>query len=366
MTETKICVLSAKGRDRDSWLRAWETCGREPFAHPAYVELFTSEGEEARCAVARSANGLALLPLILRPIQSAGWASETSLRDATSPYGYGGPYGIEDAVRDEVWSGFARWMTGNKIVSMFGRLALDAPTPRHLPRGATVRSDSENVIVDLTRSSGEQWRHYEHKVRKNVKKAVRANLHVDVKHSFTDLEEFSQLYESTMDRREASSWYYFGLNFFASLTERLDGSYIAAEVRDGTGRLVSAELVLCSDKFLYSFLGGTLSEAFPHAPNDLLKHAVIDYGRESGRAGYVLGGGYTKDDGIFRYKKSFDPTGCVQFQRLELIADQTVYDSLIAGRLTHERSTDPRARLADGFFPSYRGQVLLDERQDAQ
>ena len=366
MTETKIFVLSGKGRDRDSWLRAWETCGREPFAHPAYVELFTSEGEEARCAVARSANGLALLPLILRPIQSAGWVSETSLRDATSPYGYGGPYGHGDAVWDELWSGFANWMAGNNVVSMFGRLALDSPAPMHLPRGTSVRTESDNVIVDLTRSPDEQWRHYEHKVRKNAKKALRANLRAEVKQSFTHLQEFSQLYESTMDRREASSWYYFGLDFFTSLVERLDGSYIAAEVRDETDQLVSAELVLCSDKYLYSFLGGTLKEAFPYAPNDLLKHAVIDYGRESGRAGYVLGGGYTKGDGIFRYKKSFDPTGCVPFQKLELIADQTAYDSLVAERLIHERSTAPGARLADGFFPSYRGQVLLDERQDAQ
>jgi lipid II:glycine glycyltransferase (peptidoglycan interpeptide bridge formation enzyme) len=141
------------------------------------------------------------------------------------------------------------------------------------------------------------------------------------------------------------------------------GHYIAAEVRDEKNRLVSVELVLASDKYLYSFLGGTLREAFPYAPNDLLKHAVIDYGRESGRAGYVLGGGYTKDDGIFRYKKAFDPTGDVPFQRLELIGDRSAYESLIAERLKHERSTDSGARLADGFFPSYRGQVVLDDQK---
>lgn len=359
-------VLSGSGTDRESWLRAWENCGREPFAHPGYVELFTAEDEQARCAVARSANGLAMLPFILRPIKRDGWASETSVRDATSPYGYGGPYSHGDVIWDEFWWGVAHWMSGNKIVTMFGRLALDAPTPRPLPPGASVRSDSDNVVVDLTRSKAEQWQHYEHKVRKNVKKALRANLHVEIRQSFTDLEEFSQLYESTMHRREAASWYYFGLDFFTSLTERLDGSYVAAEVRDETKRLVSAELVLCSDNYLYSFLGGTQKDAFPCAPNDLLKHAVIDYGRESGQTGYVLGGGYTKDDGIFRYKKSFDPTGCTPFQRLELISDQSAYESLTSERLRYERSTASNARLADGFFPSYRGEVLLDELQDDQ
>jgi hypothetical protein len=163
-----------------------------------------------------------------------------------------------------------------------------------------------------------------------------------------------------MDRRAASSWYYFGLDFFDALTRGLDGSYLAAEVRDETGRLVSAELTLMSDNYLYSFLGGTLREAFPQAPNDLLKHTVIDYGRAAGRIGFVLGGGYTRDDGIMRYKKSFDPTGCVPFNKLKMIADQPSYDSLIAQRLTHERSTSPLARLTDGFFPIYRGGVLAD------
>lgn len=369
-TETEtgavICVLTDTGTDRESWLSAWESCGREPFAHPSYVELFTTDGDQARCAVAPSVNGLAIIPLILRPIRCDAWAPETLLRDATSPYGYGGPYFSGDVAWEGLWSGFAQWMSENEIVSMFGRLALNTPTPSHLPPGSSVRSESDNVTVDLTRSAAEQWQHYEHKVRKNVKKALRANLRVEVKNSFTDLEEFSQLYESTMDRRGASASYYFGLDFFSSLMEKLASSCIAAEVRDETNRLVSAELVLCSDKYLYSFLGGTQRDAFPNAPNDLLKHEVICYGRESGRTGYVLGGGYIKDDGIFRYKKSFDPTGRTPFRRLEMIADQSTYDSLTCERLMYERSTSAGAQLAGGFFPCYRGEVLLDEEQIVQ
>lgn len=354
-------VLSASGADRASWLTAWAKCGREPFAHPAYVGLFAAEGEQARCAVATSAHGLALLPFIPRPIQVDGWASDSSLRDATSPYGYGGPYGCGDVAWDELWSQFMAWMSAHKIVSMFGRLALDSLTSGSFPPCVSFKSDSDNVIVDLTRSAEEQWLHYEHKVRKNVKKAIRADLHVEILQSFTNLEEFNHLYESTMDRRAATSWYYFGLDFFAALARDLYGSYIVAEVRDGTNQLVSAELVLCSDKYLYSFLGGTREDFFRFAPNDLLKHAVIDYGRESGRCGYVLGGGYTENDGIFRYKKSFDPTGSVPFQAFGLVADQAVYDSLNSERLAYERSAAARARLADGYFPSYRGETLLDE-----
>ena len=277
-------------------------CGREPFAHPAYVELFASGDEQACVVVGESAKGLVLLPLVLRPICGENWASKSSLRDATSPYGYGGPYGDRDGFTSELWSLLVQWMNANEIVSMFGRLALDAPTPSHLPPEVVISSDSDNVVVDLTRSPEDQWRHYEHKVRKNVKKATRAKLQVEVRPSFSDLEEFLRLYNSTMDRRKATARYYFGLDFFDALTAGLDGSYLAAEVRDERGRLVSAELTLMSDNYLYSFLGGTLQEAFPQAPNDLLKHTVIDYGRAAGRIGFVLGGGYTRDDGIIRIR----------------------------------------------------------------
>jgi len=348
-------MLSSSGTDRVTWMRAWTLTGREPFAHPGYLELFSPPGDEAVCALLETPEGVWMLPLLLRRLDSESWARDSEYRDATSPYGYGGPYGDGANPPDELWDLLMAWMAQHQVVSMFGRLALEVPVPGRLPKGAGVDGGTSNVVVDLTRPSDEQWRHYEHKVRKNVNKAQRAGLRAEVLSSFTDLEEFWRLYEATMDRRGALPWYHFGLDFFASLTDTLAGSYRAAEVRDSDGRLVSAELVLCSDSHLYSFLGGTLTEAFPQAPNDLLKHSVIEDGRAAGRTGYVLGGGYAEDDGIYRYKKAFDPTGQVPFHRLTLVVDQAAYDALTVMRLSHERSTDPLVSLDDRFFPAYRG-----------
>lgn len=353
----EIRVLASAGADRAVWLEAWRACGREPFAHPDYVTLFASDAEEAICITLTSSAGVAILPLILRPMGRLSWAGGTTCMDATSPYGYGGPYASDDVEIGDLWAVVSEWMTEHSVVSSFVRLALDAPMSSVLPYGTSLKSGAMNVIVDLGRSEEDQWRHYEHKVRKNVNKANRAGLSVELKESFTDLEEFFSLYSSTMDRRGASAWYYFDLEFFSTLTKTMRGSWVAAEVRDDCGRLVSAELILQSDRYLYSFLGGTLREAFPHAPNDLLKHAVIGYGRESGRSGYVLGGGYTVDDGIFRYKRAFDPTGCVPFSRMELVSDEAAYARLIEQRLAFVRRAQPDAQLPESFFPRYRGTV---------
>jgi CelD/BcsL family acetyltransferase involved in cellulose biosynthesis len=349
-----VVLLSSTGADRESWMSLWEAYGREPFAHPGYLESFCTRDDTANCAVITTSDGVAILPMILREIPVAVGEYSTVLRDASSPYGYGGPFGDDVGSLEKVWSVLAGWMSEHQIVSMFGRLSLDAPMPSPLLPGMVVRSNAENVVVDLRRSAEEQWRHYEHKVRKNVNKARRAGLRVRVAEEFGDLSEFSDLYAATMDRRNASDWYRFDETFFASLLGRVEGSYVVAEVRDVDDRLVSAELALCSDRFVYSFLGGTLPDAFPYAPNDLLKHELINYGRESGRVGFVLGGGYVANDGIFRYKRGFDRTGVVPFRRVEVLGDPTVYRRLVEDRLREGRATGAGAELAEGFFPTYR------------
>ena len=349
-----VRLLSNTGSDREAWLEAWAAAGREPFAHPDYVAIFSGQGETPHAAVVETSHGMALVPLVLSsvpgPLDPAGQA----LTDASSPYGYGGPFGATPEALAEAWSVIADWMELQGIVTLFGRLSVQAPAPDPVSERITVRSDADNIVVDLRRPAEEQWGHYEHKVRKNVKKALRAGLTVRVGTAFTDLPEFVALYSATMDRRGAADWYKFDRAFFASLTDRLAGSYVAAEVRDASGQLVSAELVLCSDEYLYSFLGGTFPEAFPYAPNDLLKHEVINFGREAGRVGYVLGGGYAANDGIFRYKRSFDPDGVLPFSRVEIIGSPSTYQHLVDLRYGETRATGQHAHPVSGYFPAYR------------
>ena len=356
MTSHDVTILSADDEDdRRTWLAAWRDCGREPFAHPAYVELFAgSPGEHARCLVARSEGSVAILPFVLRPIAHEVRELGPQVVDAISPYGYGGPYGNTRHLAARIWSPLAAWMRSEGVVSLFARLALDAVLPTDLPADTVVGTTAENVVVDLTRPEAEQWLHYEHKVRKNVKKALHAELSVTITSQFANLGEFVALYHDTMSRRDASAFYRFDYSFFETLQREMPENCIAVEVRDHVGRLVSAELVLSSDRLLYSYLGGTREDAFPARPNDLLKHEVINYGRETGRRGYVLGGGYSAGDGIFRYKRSFDPTGSVPFRTLRLIADGPAYALLTAAHGCEDTVGEDGD---EGFFPVYRRPV---------
>jgi tyrosine-protein kinase len=76
----------------------------------------------------------------------------------------------------------------------------------------------------------------------------------------------------------------------------------------------------------------TVAEAFPMSPNDLLKHEIVRHGQRTGRIGFVLGGGHRPDDGIFRYKRSFDPAGVHPFRVAKIIGDVHSYGELVAAR----------------------------------
>ena len=117
-----------------------------------------------------------------------------------------------------------------------------------------------------------------------------------------------------------------------------------ADTRDEDGTVVSTELVLRGDRTCYSFLGGTRQEAFPMSPNDLLKHDVIEHAAAAGLEHYVLGGGYQQGDGIFRYKKAFDPTGTVPFHGVQLVPDADAYEAACSAASAPDTS----------FFPRYR------------
>ena len=129
---------------------------------------------------------------------------------------------------------------------------------------------ADNVVVGLAADAEERWRRYEHKVRKNVKKARRHGLTTTITPSFIDVSGFADVYAGTMDRRAAGEFYRFDEAFFSRLGEALPDSFWVADTRDEDGGLVSTELVLVGDRHCYSFLGGTRREAFPMSPNDLL------------------------------------------------------------------------------------------------
>ncbi len=307
-------------------------------------------------AVAETGSGLVLHPFILRSIDGDGLGSSGLGKafDITSPYGYSGAFcwNVESFDANLFWDRFDEYCRDVGVVSEFTRLALFEDS-RLSPAGQP-KFVSLNVVRDLRMTPDEMWREFEHKVRKNVNKARRNDVQVDVDLTGTRMGEFVKIYESTMARRNASAEFNFPASFFESIACELGGQF-ALFIASHNDRAISVELVLVSADTVYSFLGGTNEETFDVRPNDLLKFEVIQWAKARSKKRYVLGGGYAPDDGIFRYKKAFAPNGLTPYYTSSRVFDQGVYDRLVdSRRAAGQRRGHSDWQTSRNYFPEYR------------
>lgn len=342
-------TLLRSSADRDDWLELWGATGREPFAHPGYCELIAGTEAEALALAVRLAATTALVPLIRSAVPSPH--CDRRGYHVSSPYGYGGPYFAGPQDLNAVLTAIQAALCELGAASAFLRLDLRVVVANRKPDPhVLVRETSDNVIVDLSLTADEQWRRVAHKVRKNVNKARRNGCTVLHDPEFDRLSDFVRIYRHTMDRRQAASWFHFDSSFFERLHDELAGQASLYLVMDSSGDPVSAELVLESATRMYSFLGGTLPDAFAMAPNDLLKYELILSGAARRKKQFVLGGGYRPGDGIFRYKSGFCPGVSHTYWTARIIGDELAFRQL-AGI----PANDPLdAVLEADFFPPYR------------
>ncbi len=346
---------AASPSDRERWLGIFHRLPeRPPFAHPAYLELFAGAEESAVCATYERGDAVILYPFIVRPLTVLPWTEEASGCDLTSPYGYGGAFAAGASVHDArlFWEEVDRYAREAEAVCSFVRLLPFPDQIAGFPGEVVFRQP--NVVRRLGGDEPTVLASYAHKGRKNVKRARSHGLQVECDPTGRRLDEFLAVYDSTMTRTAASGFFSFGRPFFEQLIQRMPSLHTFFHVLHGS-EVVATELILHSSTTLFSFLGGTREDAFPMRPNDLLKHEIILWGGGNGYRTFLLGGGLTAGDGIFRYKRSFAPRGEVRFCTGHWIHDRERYEELVADRGLWEAERGRRWDPPSGFFPGYRG-----------
>ena len=339
----------------DDWTQALQHWPKaEVFADPLYVRLYEDSSCRAHCASLQSDDGTVLFPFLLRSIPDESGPDDRKARcfDIVTPYGYGGPFFWDSqdskALAKRFWTLFDEWAKSADVVSEFIRFSLFGDSI--LPYPGTTEFKQDNVVRLLDLPEDDMWMDFEHKVRKNVKKATRSGLEIVTDLNGERFEDFFQIYVDTMDRREAGEGYYFTREYFKSIHRDLAGKFVYFHALLD-GQVISTELVLLSKDSAYSFLGGTSSDAFSMRPNDLLKFEIMRWCQSSGRSNYVLGGGFEAEDGIFRYKLAFAPHGRRPFSIGFRIHDDLRYEELVNSKAALNERWQP----AEGYFPVYRG-----------
>jgi len=273
----------------------------------------------------------------------AGKVPRNSYFDLITPYGYGGFWGnVEDY--EKLNKSYSEYCSEKHYVCEFVRFELFGNYKDFYDGEVITRT--HNVVRNLEMSLEELWMDFKQKVRKNVKRAKNNNLYVVVDNDGKYLQEFLDIYYSTMDRNSAETDFYFSKEFFETLNQMKDNVVYFHVFLDHT--IISTELVIYGAENSYSYLGGTRKEYFELRPNDLLKYEIIKWAKEKGLKNFVLGGGYGADDGIFQYKTCLAPNGIYDFYIGRKIFDENSYQKLVSIRAEENPMCTESA-----YFPKY-------------
>lgn len=363
-SQISLLLDAAVPEDRAEWVSLWSASKfRRPHDHPGFLEAMRAPGERPM-AIACLMEGrlLSLYAFNVFDLAQLPFTQELGTSpgvDVISPYGYGGA---------TFEGGDADWTTAEQSLeyalhAFFAQMNVVSEFVREdlFAERLTPRNDGEhlvlqrNIVVDLRVSMEERWRRYSPTVRSSVRHAERAGLRVEIGDGASFLEPFASIYYATMTRDHARQYYFFPLENFRHLHASLQPhGEIQYELIFFKDRAISAELFLLSSDTIYSFLSGTDAAYFRMRPAELLKHKIIAWGHEQGYQSLVVGGGLKADDGLFQFKRKFEPLGLVDFQVRRVVWNREQHDLLVAARERWELEQGKTWRAEPDFFPAYR------------
>jgi len=333
------------------WLKSPD---QKPHYHPDYVCLIKNRDEIPSAIICNKNDDVVIYPFVYKNLSDLKFLpiELRSYKEIISPYGYGGPIYIGknkiENLRDSFINIYNKFLYENNFITEFIRE--DIFNDNLIILDGQRKEQQKNVVVRLDRDDEKIWMDYEHKVRKNVKRAKREKLKYIIDENFVYFNDFLKIYYSVMKKTDASQFFFFTKEIFKRLIGSLKKTFSISLVHVcDKDKVLSTELILLSKTSLYSFLGGTSIEGRKKRANDFLKHKSILWGKELGKKYYVLGGGAKPNDGIFRFKKSFDPYNLTPFNINKRVINKSVYERIMS--IYKKKIKD---HTESNFFPPYR------------
>ncbi len=300
--------------------------------------LFSYEGENVRGINVVMKRDIAKDPKFHGKIEA------NTYFDFATPYGYGG-WLIEGEETQALFSAYENWCRENAVVSEFVRFHPVLQNQTFAEKHYDVVPLGLTVSMDLS-SPETIWENLTSKNRNVIRKAQKNGIEIRRGRSVELYESFREIYNQTMDKDEADSYYYFSPAFYESICEDLkeEAQLFYAEL---DGKMIAAAVMLSVNGKMNYHLSGSLREYSNLAPTNLLLYEAGLWGCENGLKTLYLGGGVgSGEDGLFKFKKSFyRGEDLPQFSIGKKIFDTETYEELLK-----KRGDVPDS----GFFPKYR------------
>ena len=347
--------------DETEWTRILGRVQRFDCYHTAgYHRLAELNGEgKAHLFVYEQGACTVALPLLIRPIEGiSGWeGGGAPYFDATSVYGYPGPVmggAAEGGVCIQTFQRqLANELHARRVVSVFSRMNPILPETDVLRSLGEIVFVGNTVSIPLRDPLDVQWAQFQTTLRRVITKLQKEGVQCVEDLSGESLEAFVEVYLQTMERRNAGSYYRFGLGYFKELCSALR-SHVHLVVAKAEGQVIAGALFFECEGIVQYHLSGTRNEYLKAAPMKLVIDTARRWAAARGCEYLHLGGGVgAAEDSLFHFKAGFSQTRHA-FSCWKWVVNEGAYAEITTAVREHQRLAGLRPSVSN-YFPAYRG-----------
>lgn len=347
MNHLKVFTL----KDSDTWDKIVKSFSNyDVYYLSGYVKAFMIHGDGEPLLFYYESDDIKAINVVMeRDIEACQWFTgkieKNTYFDFVTPYGYGGWLIEGNGDTSHLFSVYEEWCKVNKIVSEFVRYHPILKNHECVKNAYEVIPLGQTIAMDLS-SPDVIWQNLTSKNRNVIRKAQKNGIQIHSEQSSEIYREFREIYNETMDKDEAESYYYFGPQFYESLQNDLPdrANVFYARLPDGT--IIAASILIFANGRLNYHLSGSRREYQNLAPTNLLLYEAALWGCENGFETFHLGGGVgSGEDSLFAFKKAFYRGELKRFHIGKRIFLPEIYAKLVDMRFDLTNS---------GYFPRYR------------
>ena len=270
--------------------------------------------------------------------------------DIVTPYGYGGPYIEKFVDKDKLLKDyereFSKYCKDNDIIAEFVRFHPLFDNAKDFESVYDVSFNRNTLGTNLKDFEDPFMGEFSKSCRQNIRKKLNMGIQYKITLHPDNFESFKKVYYSTMDRNEATDYYYFDDEYFQKIHKYYANNTILVEAIY-EGQTIAAGLYFLCNKFIHIHLSGTLKEYLPLSPAYILRYGITVWGKENGYEMIHHGGGRSSnpEDTLYLFKKQFAKNTSFNFYIGKKVWNEEIYDKLCDIK---QVSKD------EEYFPAYR------------
>jgi len=299
---------------------------KDVYFQEEYMKLYEKEAEEAVCFVFEKNDKIFLFPFLRRQFEY----QDNIYYDFETAYGYGGPIANveDDEFFNQAMESFKNYCSEHNYIAGFVRFHPLINNQKILSKIGSVIFDRHTVAIDLSLSDEEIWMKEIHKQNRNlIKKGAKLGLEFIVDREFKNIDEFVKLYDLTMNKVGADSFYYFDKNYYILFKSYIKNSFLG--LVKFNGEIIAGAIFFYSEDYGHYHLSASNPKYLRMNPNNFMLFEASKELKVLGIKKFHLGGGYDAEEqnSLFQFKRKFSRSK-YDFYIGKLIFNQMIYSEI--------------------------------------